>query len=683
MIRIEPILARRLQRVSLACAVLAAAIALLGLAGWFLRLPQLITVIPGLVTMKVNTSIGLLLCATAMILRNRVRRSTPLDYLADAMALLVVVIGVLSLIEWLAGRDFGIDNLLVKDTLTRPDAFPGRMALATTICFILTGTGVFLLDRATRLSQWIVIVGLLIPLLALLVYSYNIQTLYKAYTFHTIALNTAIALLLIAGSHLTARSGRCVHHLLIASTVGGKMTRRLLPAIVIVPLVMGLICEKGMIAGLYEIPFGMAVFALATIVVLAGVSWRNATALDRTDAHRRHLEADRDDLLGREQAARARAEKALLARDQLLAIVSHELRAPLTPALLVATALEHRAQLPLDVQEDLKLIHEQIEIEARLIDNLLDMASLNQGKLVLKQQAIDLHETVRTVVGQMADRVAEQGVTLNMELASQSPRVLGDPQRVTQILSNLLGNAIKFTAAGGQATVRSFDASEQQLGLEITDTGIGIEAEVLERMFSPFEQGDPSTTRQFGGMGIGLAIAKMLIQLHGGTLEARSEGPSKGASFIMKLPRFLESKPVTGPRASGKLAILLVDDNPQILWAMDRLMRPTGHDITPVATAEEALAAAGKQRFDLLVSDIGLPDMSGWELMRELRQIRPIHGIAVSGFVDDEDRAKSLEAGFAMHLAKPIDINQLLAAIDSLIDDMAKGSAVKPASFAG
>ncbi len=668
MIPIDPIFARRLHRISLTCALVATAIAAIAMTGWIFHLPRLATIIPGLAWMKVNTSLGLLACGTAMILRTRSKSGCFADRSADALATLAMLIGGLTVLEYATGRNFGIDNLLITDPFIPAHGHQGRMSIATAAAIGLVGMGIFLLDRSARVSQVAVIGGLLIPLLGLLGFSYGRNTLRQTYSFSSMAPHTAVSLCLLAVSNLTARTGRGLIVQLISSSVGGSLVRRMLPAIVLVPLAVGWICLQGQRAHYYETEFGIAIFALATTIILASITWWNAMMLDRADGKRRRIEEDHADLLILEQTARARAEKALLARDQLLSIVSHELRAPLTPALLIVNALEHDSHLPADLREDVHLIHEQIEIEARLIDNLLDMASLNQGKLVLHHQGVDLHETVKAVAAQFSTRLAEQNVAMLTVLSAASPRVLGDRARLIQVLSNLLSNAIKFTPAGGSVRVRTFDTPGGDIALEITDSGVGMTPDVLGRIFDPFEQGDPTTTRQFGGLGIGLAICKRLVQLHGGALSARSDGAGQGATFVVTLPVYREPPSGALPEpARVKRSILLVDDNAQALKSMQVLLGAQGFEIVPVASANEALAAARALPFDLLVSDIGLPDLSGWELMRQLREIGPIQGIAVSGFVDDEDRARSLKCGYAFHLAKPIDINQLRNAIETAL----------------
>jgi CheY-like chemotaxis protein/anti-sigma regulatory factor (Ser/Thr protein kinase) len=280
---------------------------------------------------------------------------------------------------------------------------------------------------------------------------------------------------------------------------------------------------------------------------------------------------------------------------------------------------------------------------------------------------------VRKTVDLFASQFQAKGVQLSAELSARSTTIMGDAGRLRQVVSNLLGNALKFTPQGGSVRVRTYDGPDGHFVLEITDSGVGIEAAALQRIFSPFEQADASTTRQFGGLGIGLTISKVLVELHNGTIHAQSPGLGKGATILVSLPTCPISAavppPAQAPSAGGdkhKLRILVVEDNVDSLRMLERLLRALGYEIVSAQTASEALNAVAQSKFDLLISDIGLPDVSGWELMRMVRRERQqaIRGIALSGFVADSDRRRSLDAGYLCHIAKPIELNQLIQAIE-------------------
>lgn len=665
---------RRLRRGSTAVSAITVATAAVVLVGWVFNIATLKSVLPGLATMKVNTALSLLACGCALWIKTRSPRKSIWSKIADGLACITVLIGSVTLLEYLTGRNLLIDQLFWPDTAMTKLGNPGRMSPATASCIFCLGLSIFLLDRAIRVAQMFSTACLLIALLGLFGYVYGVDALYQVNAYSSMALHTAILLCMLAAGQLIARPRRCVHHLLTSNGPGGRMARRLIPATILVPLIVGWLRLHGLQAELFDIAFAAALFALANILIVATIVWYNATILDRHDSQRRHIEKDRDSLLEREQAARARAEKALLARDQLLAIVSHELRTPLTPVMLMTTALENRAQLPSDVQEDLHMIHEQIEIEARLIDNLLDLASLSQGKLELNRKPVNLHDSIRKVARQFEQRFHDGRVTFTTQLESSTPYVLGDPARIEQIIHNLFSNGMKFTPAGGQVKCRTFD-QDDMFCLDVIDTGVGIDRETMHRIFEAFEQGDPSLTRRYSGLGIGLTISKLLAQLHGGHLHAHSGGTSLGATFSLCLPRATKpiepATPVSLPNRAAALSILLVDDNDMTLRPLEMLLRSRGHRVQLARRGEEALDLVRNDNVVLLISDIGLPDISGWELMRQIREHSSIRGIAISGFVDEADRRKSLDSGYSHHLAKPIDMAQLLEAIDSVSNEMA------------
>src|SRR5439155_1241968 len=291
-------------------------------------------------------------------------------------------------------------------------------------------------------------------------YAYGIKALYRIPAYASMAIHTAAGLAVLGIGLLLARPRRCVHSLLTRNTVGGASARRLLPATVLVPLIVGWLRLKGQQAGYYDTEFGLALFALASIIILATLVWWNAALLDHTDAGRRAVELDRDDLLAREQLARQRAETAIMARDQFLSIVSHELRTPLTPVLLIITALQRRSDLPPDAAEDVASVREQIQIEARLIDDLLDLVRLGQGKMVLRPRTCDLHDVARKAATLFARTYGEKGVELQIDLHARRSHVRADPDRLQQILRNLLENALKFTPVGGKVRMESSDRGE-------------------------------------------------------------------------------------------------------------------------------------------------------------------------------------------------------------------------------
>jgi len=369
-----------------------------------------------------------------------------------------------------------------------------------------------------------------------------------------------------------------------------------------------------------------------------------------------------------EEARRAKdaAETANKAKDRLLAVVSHELRTPLNPIMAITTHLQSRADLPADIQEDMNTIRRNVEQEARIIDDLLNVTRLQREKIILHQEAVDLHAMLAMLVEQFSQRAVAKRIHWELSLNAASPYLWADPGRMQQAFSNLLDNAVKFTPQNGRITVRSDTTPNGKIRIEVTDTGIGIDPDVLPRLFAPFEQGKPSVTQRFGGLGLGLVIVKGIIDLHGGAITAASAGHDQGTTVVVELNALEHgladappaSSPHLEPGTIGK-RILLVEDHEDTLRIMRRVLASLGYIATTATNVAEALARIEAEEFDLLVSDIGLPDGSGLDIMRALRQRRGGKGIALSGFGNDEDIRQSLDAGFAEHLIKPVDMRIL------------------------
>ena len=383
-------------------------------------------------------------------------------------------------------------------------------------------------------------------------------------------------------------------------------------------------------------------------------------------------------------ASKEAAEAANKAKDQFLAVLSHELRTPLTPVLSTVQALESEPGLTPELRASIDMIRRNVELEARLIDDLLDLTRIAKGKLELHPQTVDAHESVRDALDICRDEIHTKGLKLSVELTAARRHVRADSARLQQVLWNLIKNAVKFTPEGGTITLRTSNlpaprpgpngnpphgAAGERLLVEVRDTGIGIEPHVLPRIFDAFEQGERSITRRFGGLGLGLAISKALIDMQGGRLSADSAGPNKGAVFTVDLATV--EAPVarthcagsSTPAAPADLHILLVDDHEDTARAMGRLLQRLGYRITTAGSVGSALDAFGRESIDLVISDIGLPDGSGLELMRQIRQQKPVRGIALSGFGMEEDVRKSRDAGFSQHLTKPINFQKLQAVI--------------------
>ena len=373
------------------------------------------------------------------------------------------------------------------------------------------------------------------------------------------------------------------------------------------------------------------------------------------------------------KVAKETAEAASAAKDRFLAVLSHELRTPLTPVLMAAAVRERDASLPADLREDMAMIRRNVELETKLIDDLLDLSRIVSGKLGLHLELLDLDEAVRQVCGICAPEIQEKGVRLHLELGVPGGRVMADSARLHQVIWNVVKNAGKFTSAGGDIHVRTSRPAPGRLHIEVSDTGVGLEPELLPKIFDAFEQGDTSVTRHFGGLGLGLAISKALVNRHNGSIWAESKGKDRGATFHIEFFEAREVEPAPAspaqaeqPSQAERLRILLVEDHADTAQMLARLLESIGYAVEIATSGDDALRRIETGTFDLFVSDIGLPDMAGHELMRRVRECSSLPGIAVSGYGMDEDVRKSLEAGFGEHLTKPVNLAALEQAIRSV-----------------
>lgn len=360
------------------------------------------------------------------------------------------------------------------------------------------------------------------------------------------------------------------------------------------------------------------------------------------------------------------AEKANMAKDAFLAALSHELRTPLTPALMATMALEHDTSLPDATRASLGMIRRNIELEARLIDDLLDLTRIARGKLEMNLQGVDLHAVILRAVEICETDINVKRHTLHLHLNAAACYIHADSVRLQQALWNVIRNAVKFTPLGGEITILTDNPTENRVRIQVKDTGVGFSSDLKTSMFKPFEQGGQEITRRFGGLGLGLAISHSILESHQGSIEGHSEGAGLGAVFTLELPigtpmvKRHQQAPI-GPRSRHEeaLNILLVEDHDDTRANMTHLLRRSGHQVTSAESAELALSLAAAESFDLVISDLGLPDLSGLDLMRELRDKYGLKGIAVSGYGMEEDIQRSYESGFVQHLTKPIHINQL------------------------
>jgi signal transduction histidine kinase len=403
-------------------------------------------------------------------------------------------------------------------------------------------------------------------------------------------------------------------------------------------------------------------------------------------AEMKQLEEARKQLLEREQAARANAEQANRLKDEFVAIVSHELRTPLNAILGWADLLHRRTMDEAQRDRAIRVIFESAKRQAQLIDDLLDMARIMSGKLRLQRSLVDIEDVVRAALHVVQAAADDKRIAIEVRSEPFLAPLYGDRARLQQVVWNLLANAIKFTPEGGTITVR-LRRVHDVVELAVSDTGHGIDPDLLETIFEAFRQADGSTTRMHGGLGLGLAIVKQLVEGHGGTVVAQSRGAGHGATFVVRLPNLMLSvdpvdmtlaersdRPRPPSRLPGSLdglSVLVVDDDEgsrQVAVA-----QLEGHDaaVFTAGSAAEALDVLQRRRVDVLITDIAMPGEDGYGLLRRVRQLHQpevasIPAAALTAFARSEDRQKALQAGFQAHLTKPIDADALILAVARL-----------------
>jgi Signal transduction histidine kinase len=370
------------------------------------------------------------------------------------------------------------------------------------------------------------------------------------------------------------------------------------------------------------------------------------------------------------------------AKDQFLALLSHELRNPLSPVIAMVGELEATIPDSPEVSEALEVIRRNVELEARLIDDLLDITRIAKGKLQLSFETISVHQILHRAYEICREDIAAKNLAVEFRLRAADTHVEGDPARLQQVFWNLIKNSVKFTPEKGRITIETSNPGPNKIDIRIADTGMGIDPERIDKIFNAFEQGQTSITRRFGGLGLGLTISKALIDAHGGKIRVESPGRDQGSTFSLELTT-VPSPISTDGDGTGKDAravlekgagpprhrrVLVVDDHRDTCTGMKRMLERRGYQITVAHTAQQAVEKVRTQEFDLLISDIGLPDRSGYELIREVQSSKTLPGIALSGFGTEHDVNESLAAGFSQHLTKPINFERLEEAICNVLE---------------
>jgi PAS domain S-box-containing protein len=441
------------------------------------------------------------------------------------------------------------------------------------------------------------------------------------------------------------------------------------------------------ISGVYEYIFTPVIGTNGEVEAIAGTT-RDVTQRKQAEEQMVLAKGEKERLLACERAARSDAERSNRMKDEFLATLSHELRTPLNAILGWVSILRNSGRTDADLEEAIEVIDRNARAQTQIIDDLLDMSRIISGKVRLDVHPVDLGDVVKAALETVQPAIQSRGIHLQLVLDPLAHSVSGDPNRLQQIFWNLLSNAVKFTPRGGTIQVR-LARVDSHVEVRVADSGEGIAAEFLPYVFDRFRQADSTSTRRHGGLGLGLSLVKQLVELHGGSVRVTSDGPGKGAVFAVVLPLAplraaeVEDEPdsQSAPRSVLKSAVvnttlegvrvLVVDDEPDSRILVQRLLRERHAAVMTASSAAEALSDVQQQEFDLLISDVGMPDEDGYSLIRKVRAMdhsrtKPLPAIALTAYARTEDRVKSIEAGFQMHLAKPVEPVELLAMVTAL-----------------
>jgi signal transduction histidine kinase len=597
----------------------------------------------------------------------------------------VLALGALTILEHLTGANFGIDTpLTFGRTWGRVGVLsPGRMGPSGSVSWTALGGALLLASRAGTVRRQVAAILAIVPAaisaLSLIGYLYGADALFTIPTLTVMAAQTASFILAASLALILSVPEHGPMILLAKNNAAGVLVRRLLPVLILGPVLLGFVRLLGERYGLYDTAFGSALRTIVEIALFLVLLWRTGVAIDRQTAERDLAEVERQRLLDLEKAARAEAERQATIKDDFLATLSHELRTPLNAVLGWCQVLRtdfndtDRARRAVDV------IERNGRLQAQLIADLLDMSRIVSGKMRLDVQRLDLPKLIDAAIESLRPAADAKGLTIERAIEPPRERVNGDPARIQQIIWNLLSNAVKFTPRGGRVNV-ALSSTGPDVEIRVTDTGEGFPPDFVPSIFDRFRQADASATRTHGGLGLGLALVKQLVEMHGGGVTAASSGPGQGATFVVRLPVAAEEpqknaapgKPAAlEPSATpGELPdlrgvrVLVVDDEPDALEMVRHILADSGADVLAASGADEALELIRGNRFDVIVSDIAMPKRDGYELITEVRRsgiITP--AIALTAYARADDRRKAMIAGYSGHAAKPMEPAELLARI--------------------
>jgi signal transduction histidine kinase/CheY-like chemotaxis protein len=653
----------RYRLVAITLAAYAMIGSLLVIAGWEWNLPRLTDWGGHGISMKFNPGLAAFLCGAAIILLQWRRESV---WIARALALAVTCIGGLTLFEHITGINIGIDTLFFKEPPGMPATVaPGRMGPPAAVCFLLLGAGLLLATggpKARRIGSFLGVIVCSMVGISLTGYLFDADLLYTVAQLTAIAAQTAAFLLALGAGLVMLVPESGVFGTLRRQDAGGLLVRRMIVPLVALPLLLGYLRVRGQELGLYDHAFGNAIFAFTMTACLGIIMFKTATRLGAAEEALRQADRRKDDFL---------------------ATLAHELRNPLAPIRHSLEILKRSEGNAAATSEARSTMERQLSHMVRLIDDLLDVSRITQDRLLLHREPVELGAILRQSLETIRPQMDCARHQMTVAIPPEPIYLHADSVRLVQVFGNLLHNACKYTPQGGRISLTVAQENHEAC-IRIADNGMGIPRDMLEKVFDMFTQVEPPQRGAQSGLGIGLSLAKRLVELHGGTIAARSEGVGKGSEFVVRLPVLAQApellRPPKTPSPAPPRRVLVVDDNLDAARSLARLLKLEGHDAEVAHDGMEAIEKAAAYKPEVILLDIGMPQMNGYDACRKIREEpwgERIKIIALTGWGQQEDRRKTRDAGFDAHLVKPVDLETLR---EMLTDNGNPGANQKQAS---